>query len=146
MNDSDLIEHIEHTATVSFIDSVNHTVTVSITDADECGQCPAAALCTGAKNAQKVVISTPDAQKFKPGEHVKIFGTEQMHRRAIMLATVIPCILLIAIMTVIFILTANQLTAALGGLAAMFFFFMLLYICRNKIAHEFQFKIKHISQ
>lgn len=143
MNDQDLIEHIEHSGVVTGVDTGSGSVTVSIIDADECPQCPAANLCAAAKGTHSITIKSPDYFKFKPGDKVTLTGTERMHRKAIMIATVIPCIILVAIMVVIYVFTANQVTAALGGIASMLFFFTLLYVCRNKIAHEFQFNIKH---
>ena len=66
-----------------------------------------------------------------------------MHRKAIFLATLFPCIILVAVMAAVFILTGSQGIAAVTGLAAMLLFFLILFLCRNKIAHEFQFQIFH---
>lgn len=137
----DEIEYIEHDAVVTGVDSSRNQITVRLTDTAECGGCPAAKVCSGMKDTQKIVIPVKNADSFKKGEVVIVRGTEQMHRKAIMLATFIPCVCLIAIMTTIFLLTGNQLTAALGGLASMVVFFLLLYLFRNKVAHEFVFTV-----
>ena len=59
-----------------------------------------------------------------------------------MIATVIPSIALVAVMVIIYMLTADQTVAALGGIGSMIFFFVMLYLFRNRIAHEFSFTIK----
>lgn len=140
-----LIEYISHTAIVTGIDPQKGIVRVSISDAGECGGCPAAGICSATSSKDAIEISTPQAATFIKGETVEIRGTEQMHRKAIMLATVLPCIILIVIMSLIFIFTGSQAAAALGGLLGMIFFFIILYLCRNHIAHEFQFRIFKIS-
>lgn len=135
------IEYIEHDAVITDIDRSKQCITVRLIDSAECGGCPAAALCAGAKDTQKITIPVKDAASFSKGEEVVVRGTEQMHRKAIMLATFIPCVCLIAIMVGVFILTADQLLAALCGLGSMVVFFLLLYLCRNRIAHEFNFTV-----
>lgn len=141
----DLLDHIDHQAIVEKVDKAASTVTVRLTgdDGEDCGQCPAAALC-GAKGKDSLEITTPQAASFSPGDHVIITGTEQMHRKAIMLATVIPCIALVVVMVGVYLLTLNQLLAALCGLGATLLFYLLIYLAKDKIAHEFNFTIRHI--
>lgn len=144
MNYNEEIEYIEHDAVVTDVDSMKRQITVGITDSAECGGCPAARLCAGMHDTQKIVIPVKDTSAFHKGDSVIIRGTEQMHRKAIMLATFIPCVCLIAIMVAIYLLTGgNQLLAALGGLLSMVVFFLALYLCRNRIAHEFNFSVFH---
>ena len=68
-------------------------------------------------------------------------GTEQMHHKAIMYATVLPCAFLVAVMVAVYLITFNQLAAALSGLGVTILFYVILWACRNKIAHEFVFSI-----
>ncbi|MBD5200548.1 MAG: SoxR reducing system RseC family protein [Bacteroidales bacterium] len=139
----DVIDHISHRAVVTAVDASAAKVSVSIIDAGECDACPAARLCSAANSRDSLTITTQDAASFRPGENVEIRGTEQMHRKAIFLATLFPCIILVAVMAAVFILTGSQGIAAVTGLAAMLLFFLILFLCRNKIAHEFQFQIFH---
>lgn len=142
INMSESIEYIEHQAIVRSVDPVKGTISVRIDDIEECGDCPAANLC-GAKgeSSNLVTIATPMASSLKPDDIIFVRGTETMHRKAIMYATVFPCIILVAIMVGIYLLTANQLAAALSGIGAMLLFFLILYLFRNKIAHEFTFSV-----
>ncbi len=120
-------DYVEHTAIVQSTDPVRNIVNVRITDLEECGDCPAAQLC--------------NASGFRKGDILEIRGTEQMHRKAIMYATVLPCIALVAVMVAVYLLTLNQLAAALSGIGVMILFFFILWCSRNKIAHEFCFTI-----
>lgn len=135
-------EYIEHDGTVVSIHPEKGTVKVRIDNGDECGQCPAATLCGAngkSDNLIEVAVSNPSV--FSKGEEVKVEGTERMHRRAIMLATVLPSIAILVTMVAVYLLTANQLLAAVCGIAVMIIFFVALYLARNKIAHEFTFTI-----
>lgn len=140
---TEYIDSIEHTATVVKCDGQNRRITVRIDTDGECGACPAARLCAAAsKDGRTVSVPMPRrGRQPKPGDRVTVRGTERMHRRAIMLATVLPCIALVAVMTLVYVLTFSQAAAALSGIGAMTLFFLLLYLCRNRVEHEFEFEV-----
>ncbi|MEE1366427.1 MAG: SoxR reducing system RseC family protein, partial [Muribaculaceae bacterium] len=109
----------------------------------DCGSCPAAKLCNhGPKSENKVVVMSDDT--FEVGEKVRVVGTEMMHRKAIVLALVCPCLLLIATMVMVYLLTLDESVAALSGLGLMLVFFIVLYVCRNRIAREFVFRVEKL--
>lgn len=142
MNNQETIDYIDHQAVVVRTDPAHKTVTVRINDSEECGSCPAATLCGANGNSSNLVnIVTPDAASYRKDDIVTVRGTEQMHHKAIMYATVLPCIALVAVMVLVYVLTGNQLSAALWGLGTMIVFFFILYAARNKVAHEFSFTI-----
>ena len=136
------IEYIEHQAVVKKIDLINNIITVRIDDPDECGDCPAAKLCDSKGQPSNLVsIRVADANQYQIDDMITVRGTERMHRKAIMYATVFPCIILVATMVGIYLLTRDQLAAALSGIGTMIAFFIILWLCRNKIAHEFIFTV-----
>lgn len=139
---TEIAEYVEHKAIVREVDVANNLVKVRIDDIEECGDCPASNLC-GAKGetSNLVTISTPMASRYRVDDIVNVRGTERMHRKAIMYATVFPCVILVATMVGIYLLTSSQLAAALSGLGMMIVFYLVLWLCRNKIAHEFIFTI-----
>lgn len=146
--DTDLIEYIDHSAVVVNVDQKSQTVTVATSDKEDCDGCPAARLCSIASSDNKnsrITVKSPLAASLHPGDRVWLRGTEQMHRRAIALATVLPCLALIIVMVAVYVLTGTQATAAIAGLVSMVFFFSLLYLLRNKIAHEFSFTLHPYS-
>lgn len=142
MRNNETTDYIDHQAIVIGVDNKSKTVTVRINNSDECGECPAATLCGSAgKASDRIVINSINASLYHAGDIVTVRGTEKMHRKAILYATVLPCIALVAVMVTVYILTLNQLAAAVSGIATMLFFFFLLWLCRNRIAHEFSFEI-----
>lgn len=139
------VDYIEHKAKVTALSEKEGTVTVAVEHGDECGGCPAARLCgIGDSKKELLTIKDPRPGRFQIGERVKIRGRESLHKRAIMLCTVIPCLLLIVVMTAVFLATLSQGLAALWGIGTMILFFLLLYLGRNKIAHEFTFTIEKL--
>lgn len=142
MNNTETIDHIDHSGIVVSTNPARNTVTVRVDDKGECGTCPAASICgANGEPSNLVTITTPHAALFRKNDIVTVRGTEKMHRKAISIATVLPCIILVAVMVGIYLLTKNQLIAALSGIGTMIVFFVLLWFARNKIAHEFSFEI-----
>lgn len=142
MDINEQLDHIDHTGVVVSTDPSKNTVTVRVDDRGECGSCPAAALCSGHNDPSNLVdITTHHAGLYRKDDIVTVRGTEKMHHKAIMYATVIPCIVLVAVMVAVYVATASQLAAALCGLGTMVLFFILLWGARNRIAHEFTFEI-----
>lgn len=137
------IEFIDHQGQIKAIDREKKTVTVSLIEEADCGECPASKLCSNFLPDKNIVtVPVADPEMYKEGEIVAVRGTERLHRKAIMLATVIPSLALIVVMIGIYLLTGSQLAACLSALGAMIVFFGALYLMRHKLAHEFVFEIK----
>ena len=140
------IEYIRHSGQISGIDPQHSTVTVSVIENADCGGCPASKLCNNFDSDKNtLVVPVRDCSDFKIGDFVTLYGSERIHRKAIMLCTVIPSIALVAVMIGVFLLTANELAACLSGIGALVVFYVFLYLVRNKIAHEFTFNIEKSS-
>lgn len=136
------IEYIDHNGRITAIDAGNHTVTVTLLEEADCGECPAGKLCTSfLSDRNVVVVPVADISNYKEGDFVAVRGTERLHRKAIMLATVIPSLALVVVMIGIYLLTGSQLAACLSALGAMILFFVGLYLIRHRLAHEFIFEI-----
>ena len=137
---SDSEETVEHLAKVTALPEKG-SAEVVMSDPGQCDSCAAAKFCKPAGGGEKTVMTvgiTPGLD-LRIGDRVIVRGTEAIHRRAIMLATVIPCVALIATMAVVFLLTLSSGLAAMSGLGAMLLFFLMLYIYRGKLAREFRF-------
>lgn len=136
------IEYIDHNGRITAIDAEKKTVTVTLLEEADCGACPAGKLCSNFLPDKNVVtVPVADTSEYKEGDFVAVRGTERLHRKAIMLATVIPTFAIIIVMIGIYLLTGSQLAACLSALGAMFIFFAGLYLMRHRLAHEFVFEI-----
>lgn len=142
MQNEETIDHIDHTGVIESVDAARHTVHVRINGSDDCAGCPAARLCSAAGDDTNLIeIKAANAADYRKGDIVKIRGTEKMHRKAIIYATVVPCIILAGVLVGVYLLTGRELAAALSGIVAMAIFYIFLWLMRNKIAHEFSFVI-----
>lgn len=136
------IEYIEHDGRITGVDPAKGTVTVTLVEQADCGECPASKLCNNFSSDKNVlVLQRADAANFKVGEFVVVRGTERLHRKAILIATVIPTVAILVVMIGLYLLTGSQLTACLSALGAMVVFFVGLYMMRHRLAHEFSFEL-----
>lgn len=136
------VEYIDHNGRVTAVDTGKHTVTVTLLEEADCGECPAGKLCTNfLPDKNVVVVPVSDVSGYKVGDFVAVRGTERLHRKAILLATVIPSLALIVVMIGIYLLTGSEVAACVSALGAMIVFFWGLYLMRHKLAHEFVFEI-----
>lgn len=136
------IEYIEHEGRVTYVDSEKGTVTVTLVEQADCGACPASKLCSNFSADKNVLtLQREDAAQYSVGEYVKVRGTERLHQKAILIATVIPTCAILIVMIGLYLLTGSQLVACLSALGAMVIFFVGLYLMRHKLAHEFSFEL-----
>lgn len=135
-------EPIDHIAVVSALPGEGRAEVV-LSDSGQCDSCAAAKFCkpTGGGDKTVMTVAVPAGMNLAKGDRVIVRGTEAIHRRAIMLATVIPCIALIVTMALVYWLTLSSGLAAASGFGAMFLFFGLLFLFRDKLAREFQFAV-----
>ena len=136
-------DFIDHQGRVTAVNPEKSTVTVTLLEEAECGECPAGKLCNNFspdRNVMEIPVRNPEI--FKVGEFVTVKAAERIHRKAIMIVTVIPSIALIVVMIGVFLLTGSQLAASLSALGAMILFFGGLFMIRKKLAHEFVFYLE----
>lgn len=149
MKESGYLDYIKHPAVVKNVDKENETVTVVISEEGECGSCPAVKLCSiSSKNGadkNTLKISTPYASGFSVGETVNIIGTESMHKKAIVIAMVVPCLVLVLVMVSCYIYSGQQALSALMGLCSVIVVFFVFYLLRNKFEHQFSFTLEKLS-
>ena len=138
-------EEIKHNGRIIAVDPMRGRVRAIIEGSSDCASCPAHKLCNhGQKNENIVEIQTTET--FSIGDLVEIIGTEIMHRKAIMLAVVLPCIIMVASIVGVYLLTFNETIAAIAGVVLMIAFFVALYAMRNKIEKEFVFRINKTNR
>lgn len=135
--------YIEHHGVISKVDRNEGLITVDITDTGDCHACAAAKLCGKArtKSHNTLTIDVENAGQFLPGDKVTLRGSERLHRRAILLATVVPSILLVASMLAVYLMSGSQFIACISALVAMVVFFVVLWVFRDKIDREFTFTV-----
>lgn len=142
MKKSDILDYIEHPAIVVETSKDKRTLDMKLLGIIECDSCPAADLCELSKSSDKIFSAvTPLANQLKEGDKVTIRGIETLPHRFLVVATVLPCIILITSMIIVFLLTFNQVLALICGIGITLIIFILIWGSRNKVVHEFQFSV-----
>lgn len=142
MENSTSVDHIDHWAEVIGASTDRKNLEVKILDKGNCQSCPAEDLCLLLQKPDKIIkITTPLASKYKTGDKVLIRGTEILPKKFMLIATMLPCIILVTSMIIIYLLTLNQALAIICGIGITLILFVLIWSSRNRVAHEFIFSI-----
>lgn len=135
---------IKHRGVVENINGAHIRVRIMQTSA--CSTCNAKGYCSSSDSKEKIIDLYDSDQSFEVGEEVMIYGTASMGLQAVLIAFVIPFIILIS---VLFILMAetnnNEPVAALGALAALIPYYILVYFFRDRLKKNFTFTLKPLK-
>ena len=135
---------IEHEGVVERIEK--GAVHVKITSRSACGACKARQACGMAETQEKiVVVATPEAERFLPGETVAVGVRKQAGRMAVALAYGgALVVLLAALILAVPVCGASDGVGVLAALAGVALYYGVLWLCRNRIEHTIQFTITKI--
>ncbi len=146
MENSETLDYIEHPAIVVAVSKDKRTIDARLLGKIDCDSCPAANVCELSKSSNKTFkIVTPLAPQLKVGDKITVKGVETLPHIFLVVATVLPCIILIASMVIIFLLTFNQVLALSCGIGITLIIFILIWSSRNRVAHEFQFSVSEYN-
>ncbi len=130
---------IEHSGIIHSINGKH--VQVQIIQESACSACHAKGVCTAAADMKdKYIDVEADANEFKVGDAVTIYGQTSMGLLAVLLAFVIPFIL---ILLVLFILKQyNEILSGTIALASLIPYFIILSFFNSKLKSKLKFYIK----
>jgi sigma-E factor negative regulatory protein RseC len=134
---------IEHKGIISNIDG--NSIFVELYVQSACASCHAKGMC-GADSATKIVeVISFDTSFFSIGELVNVKLREHLGMKALLLGYLLPFIILIAFL--IFFLSALNLSEGLSAILAIAMlipYYFILYLFKDKLKKEFDFKIEKI--
>ncbi|MDR2683107.1 MAG: SoxR reducing system RseC family protein, partial [Dysgonamonadaceae bacterium] len=82
------------------------------------------------------------AGDYRPGDTVTVVGKTSMGLRAVGIAFVLPVFLVAAVLFVVSSAGLPERQAALTSLAALVFYYLVLYFFRNRFKQTFTFTIQ----
>lgn len=85
------------------------------------------------------------ASSYRIGEEVMIYGTTSMGMQAVLLAFGIPFLVLLITLFISMRLTGDELRSALVALSALLPYYLIIYVCRNKLSKKFSFTLEPIK-
>lgn len=136
-------ETIEHQGVVESVEGEH--VRVNILQVSACSGCKARSLCSTSESKEKIidVYEQGAAQKYRPGDEVKVCGTLSMGKQAVRLAFGIPLLLTAVWMLIAMAwLRMNELLAVGVLTLLLVVYFYTLYINKDKMAKRFAFWIE----
>ncbi|MEG1684585.1 MAG: SoxR reducing system RseC family protein [Bacteroides sp.] len=135
---------IKHQGIVESIDDSH--ISVRIVQTSACAACSAKGHCSSADSKDKLVDVYSAGNSYQIGEEVMIYGTTSMGLQAVFIAFVIPFIILISMLFVMMSLTqSDELLSALFSIATLIPYYILIYVCRNRLKKKFSFTLKPIN-
>lgn len=87
----------------------------------------------------QVTVDDPDA--YSLGQQVVVMGSEKQGMKAVLMAFGIPLVLLMAGLVTVLAVWSDEKLAALVCLAVLVPYYLVLFLCRDRIRKEFQFTI-----
>lgn len=135
-------EKIEHQGVVEEVS--RDYVRVTIVQVAACAECKAKSLCVSSESREKVIEVKGSYPDLKVGDAVKVCGSMQMGRRAVLLAFTLPMVMLLLIGFVCLgILNMSEGWVMLLMLLSLTVYFTVMYMLRGRIEREFRFWIEN---
>lgn len=122
-------------------------IQVRITQTSACSACSVKGHCNASESKEKLVdVYDAKASSYRVGEEVMLYGTTSMGMQAVMLAFGVPFLILLITLFISMRLTdGDELLSAVIALLALIPYYLIIYICRNKLSKKFSFTLEPIK-
>lgn len=136
-----MVDNISHSGVVESVEDGCVHVRIVVTSA--CAACKVAGYCNAAESKEKVVdVYTAKSAAYVVGQAVTVSASRQVATHALLLAFGLPFVILVAVLVGVFLLTGDELWAALGGLLALVPYYGILWLFRQKVRDRLAFQIE----
>lgn len=135
-------DKIKHSGTIESIEGQH--VRVRIMQVAACAACKVASHCNASESKVKIVdvFDAPDVQALAVGQDVVVTASRDVAGRALLIGFGLPFILMVAVLVAVLQLTGNEGLAALSGIGALVPYYFVVWLLRQRIAHEISFQIE----
>ena len=135
-----MTQEIRHDGVIDSIDG--QTVIVRITQSSACGGCQARNICRAAESKDKLVeVLSADADGLKTGQAVMVAGAESLGMKAVAFAFGLPLLLLVVALVAAMAVSGSEKVAAVAALGILVPYYIVLFLFRDRIKKDFQFRI-----
>ncbi len=148
------MSEIRHDGIIESIDADGH-IRVRITQMAACAGCKVAAHCNASEQKVKVVdvyekldagrhqeLQIPsNAYPYKVGDSVVVATSGAAARKALLLGFGLPLVLLLVVLAAMLAAGIDEGTSALAALAMLAPYYLVLWLCRERIAGKIAFHI-----
>ena len=116
---------------------------VEIISEAACASCHAKGLCgLGESKSKLVQLPTSPYMDLAPGDEVEVLLSASMGHKAVWIAYVIPCFLLIAVLLILNATAVGELASGLCAIASVLVYYFVVWLFGGRLRNEYIFKIK----
>ena len=131
---------MQHRGTVESV--TNDTVIVSVMPESACAGCHAKSICGEHGEKREIVVKTPYAAEYIPGERVIVaLEHNRMGLISVVWSYVLPLIILVGVLFGARAFGVEDGISALSSMAAITLYYVTLYLMRNKFDKKIKFTI-----
>lgn len=136
---------IKHRGIVENIEGFH--VQVRIVQTSACSACSVKGHCNASESKEKLIdVFDAKASSYRKGEEVMLYGSTSMGMKAVFLAFGVPFLVVLAALFAAMRLTGgDELQSAVIALLALVPYYLIIYVCRNKLSKKFSFAIEPIN-
>lgn len=118
-------------------------VKVRILQASACAACKVASHCHASESKEKIVdVFCCDTAKYEIGQEVVVCASKDVAGRALLLGFGWPFLIMVGVLVVALYVFHNEGWAALCALLALVPYYLVLYLCRDRIGQKLTFSIE----
>lgn len=139
-----MVTNIKH---LGIVENINGSrLKVKIVQSSACSACSVKGHCSASETKEKIIdVYNKNNVPCQVGERVMIVGTTSMGMKAVLLAFVLPFIVLLLALIISLKLTGgDEAVSALVSLGALVPYYLIIYICRNRLSRSFMFILESI--
>ena len=118
-------------------------VSVQIVSESACSACHAAGLCGAAESKKKIVdVPVYGDRSYSIGQEVEVCLARKMGLKAVLLSYVIPLVILLILVLSLSYIGFGELASGLVSSGGIVVYYLILYLCRNRLAEGYVFYIR----
>lgn len=139
-----MVTNIKH---LGIVENINGSrLKVKIVQSSACSACSVKGHCSASETKEKIIdVYNKNNVPCQVGERVMIVGTTSMGMKAVLLAFVLPFIVLLLALIISLKLTGgDEAVSALVPLGTLVPYYLIIYICRNRLSRSFMFILESI--
>lgn len=134
-------ETISHEGVITEIN--DDELKIKILAKSACAACHAKSACTMSDMAEKILtVPKPKGRDFQLFQKVVVKMTVGQGNKAAVLAYLVPFVLLVAVLFIMLGIGLSEGLAALISIAALAPYYIILYLCRDKLKNRFEYTIE----
>ena len=136
-------KQIRHDGIIASIDGERH-IKVRILQTSACNDCKVASHCHTVGSKEKIVdvITDNDTTHWQVGQQVVVSTESRMAGRALIIGFGLPLLLMLMVMVVALAAKCSEGLTALLMLVSLVPYYIIVWLCRDRIAKEVVFKLE----